>query len=101
MVYNFPFGSNPRPAASLQPVRAGRAKDTGQGLARKSLAGGPGCRRAHSEVTVLFIALAAIVFVACLGFIERLWQRHELKRTARQWDERERLLARIIHEGPQ
>ncbi len=43
-------------------------------------------------MTVLLIALAAIVFVACLGFIERLWQRHELKSTAHQWDERERLL---------
>jgi len=36
------------------------------------------------------------LFVACLGFIERLWQRHELKRTARQWDERERLLDRPV-----
>jgi hypothetical protein len=47
-------------------------------------------------VTVLLIALAAIVFVACLGFIERLWQRHELKPTARQWVERERLLDRPV-----
>jgi hypothetical protein len=43
-------------------------------------------------VTVLLIVLAATVFVACLGFIERLWQWHELKSTARRWDERERLL---------
>ena len=45
-------------------------------------------------MTVLLIALAAIVFVACLGLIEWLWQRHELERTTRQWDERERLLDR-------
>jgi predicted nuclease with TOPRIM domain len=47
-------------------------------------------------VTALLVALAAIVFVACLGFIERLWQRHELKRTVRQWDEREQLLDRPV-----
>jgi hypothetical protein len=44
-------------------------------------------------VTALLIALAAIVFVACLGFIERLWLRHEVTSTAHQWDERERLLS--------
>jgi predicted nuclease with TOPRIM domain len=36
------------------------------------------------------------MFVVCLGLIEWLWHRHELKRTARQWDERERLLDRPV-----
>jgi hypothetical protein len=43
-------------------------------------------------MTVLLIVLAATVLVACLNFIERLGQRHELKSTAHQWDEWERLL---------
>ncbi len=43
---------------------------------------------------VLLITLAALAFAVSVGLIERRWQRDERERSARQWEERERLLGR-------
>jgi hypothetical protein len=45
-------------------------------------------------MTLLIVLLGALLFVACLVAVGRLWKRKEQKRTARQWDDRERLLDR-------
>jgi hypothetical protein len=45
-------------------------------------------------VNLLLITLAVVAFVVSVGLIERRWERDERERTARQWEERERLLGR-------
>lgn len=45
-------------------------------------------------MTLFLIGLAAVIFVVCFTVMGRLWQRHEYERTARKWEERERLLDR-------
>ena len=43
---------------------------------------------------VLLITLGALAFAVSVGLIERWRQRNERERSARQWEERERLLDR-------
>jgi len=45
-------------------------------------------------VIVLLITLGALAFAVSVGLIERWRQRNERERSARQWEERERLLDR-------
>jgi len=45
-------------------------------------------------VNFILITLAVIAFIVCLTLIDWLGKRYERVRTARQWDERERLLDR-------
>ena len=45
-------------------------------------------------MNMVLILLGAVLFLACLGVIERLWNRKEHERIAQKWEERERLLDR-------
>jgi len=45
-------------------------------------------------VNALLITLGVLAFAVSVGLIERWRQRDEHKRSARQWEERERLLDR-------
>jgi hypothetical protein len=45
-------------------------------------------------MNVVLLILAAIAFIVCLVLIDRLAKRFERVKTARQWEERERLLDR-------
>jgi hypothetical protein len=45
-------------------------------------------------MNLILLTLAAIAFIACLALIDRLGKRFDRVRTARQWEERERLLDR-------
>jgi hypothetical protein len=45
-------------------------------------------------MNVVLLILAAIAFIVCLVLIDRLAKRFERVTTARQWEERERLLDR-------
>lgn len=45
-------------------------------------------------MNLILITLAVIAFIVCLTLIDRLAKRYERVRTARQWEERERLLDR-------
>ncbi len=39
-------------------------------------------------MNMVLILLGAVLFVVCLGVIERLWSRKEHERMARKWEER-------------
>jgi hypothetical protein len=45
-------------------------------------------------VNAILLILAAIAFIVCLVLIDRLAKRLDRVRTARQWEERERMLDR-------
>ncbi|HEY7202738.1 MAG TPA: hypothetical protein VIA61_00490 [Methylomirabilota bacterium] len=45
-------------------------------------------------MNLILLTLAAIAFILCLTLIDRLGKRFDRARTARQWEERERLLDR-------
>ena len=45
-------------------------------------------------MNLILLTLAAIAFIVCLTLIYRVGERAERARTARQWQERERLLDR-------
>lgn len=45
-------------------------------------------------MNLILITLAVVAFVVCLTLIDWLAKRYERVRTARQWEERERLLDR-------
>jgi hypothetical protein len=45
-------------------------------------------------MNLILLTLAAIAFIVCLTLIDRLGKRFDRVRTARQWEERERLLDR-------
>ncbi|HEX7787275.1 MAG TPA: hypothetical protein VF653_13735 [Methylomirabilota bacterium] len=45
-------------------------------------------------MNAILLTLAVIAFIVCLVLIDRVGKRLERTRTARQWEERERLLDR-------
>jgi hypothetical protein len=45
-------------------------------------------------MNIILLTLAAIFFIVCLILIDWLAKRYERVRTARQWEERERMLDR-------
>jgi hypothetical protein len=45
-------------------------------------------------MNLILLTLAAIAFIVCLTLIDRLGKRFDRVRTARQWEERERMLDR-------
>jgi hypothetical protein len=50
-------------------------------------------------MNALLITLGALAFAVSVGLIERWWERDEHARSARQWEERERLLGRRKRKG--
>jgi hypothetical protein len=45
-------------------------------------------------MNLILLTLAAIAFIVCLMLLDRVGKRLERAKTARQWEERERLLDR-------